>query len=128
VVSPDGVDFRKGGAAGKAVGVVLNVRDWIPVRDGASVQGSVVSTGPPTAVLLGYEMESGEPWALGASGSAVLQHGVELGLGHSQAVRNKAAWATGYWRPGGCAYVMCGAVAHFAMAPSWFCQPWNFLQ
>ena len=101
VVSPDEVDFKKGGAAGKAVGVDLNVRAWIPVRDGASVQGSIISTWPPTAVL-GHEMASGRPWTLGASGCAVLQHGVELGLGHGQAVRFKPAWAAGYWWVGPC--------------------------
>ena len=80
----------------------MNVRDWIPLMDGASVQGSVISTGPPTAVLLGHEMESGRPCALGASGCAVLQYGVELGLGHGQAVRFKPAWAAGYWWVGPC--------------------------
>jgi hypothetical protein len=91
MVSSYQVNFGKGGAAGKAVGVVLYVWDWIPVRDGPSVKGSVVSTGPPTAVLLWHEMEGGRPWALGASGSAVPQHGVELGLGNGQAVWCQAA-------------------------------------
>jgi len=40
-------------------------------------------------------MEGG-PWTLGASGSAVLQHGIELGLGDGQAVWCQAAWAAGY--------------------------------
>ena len=91
MVSSYQVNFGKGGAAGKAVGVVLYVWDWIPVRDGPSVKGSVVSTGPPTAVLLWHEMEGGRPWALGVSGSAVPQHGVELGLGNGQAVWCQAA-------------------------------------
>ena len=100
----------------------------MPVRDGASVQGLVVSTGPPTAVLLGHEMESGQPLALGTSGYTVLQHSIELGLGHGQAVRIKAAWVVGYWWAGRCTYVMCGAVLHLAMAPCRFCQLRKFLQ
>ena len=80
MVSSYQVNLGKGGAAGKVVGVVLYVWDWIPVRDGASVKGSVVSTGPPTAILR-HEIEGQRPWALDASCSAVLQHGVELGLG-----------------------------------------------
>ena len=97
VVRPYQVNFGKGGATGKAVGVVLYVWDRIPVWNGASVQGSVVSTGPLTAVLLGYEMEGGRPWAIGASGSAIPQHGVELSLGDGQTVwgRRRGRQATG---------------------------------
>jgi hypothetical protein len=72
LVSSEEVNFGKVGAAGKAVGVVLYMWDQIPVRDGVSVQSSVISTGPPTAVLLGHEMEGGRPWTLGVSGCAVL--------------------------------------------------------
>ena len=59
MVSSYQVNLGKGGAAAKAVGVVLYVWDWIPVRDGASVKGSVVSTGPPAAVLR-HELEGGD--------------------------------------------------------------------
>jgi hypothetical protein len=118
VVSPEEVNFGKGGSAGKTVGVVLYAWDWIPVRDGASVQGSIISTGLPTAVL-GHEMEGGRQWTLSVSGCAVLQHGVELGLSHGQSVRIKAEWAAGYRRAGCCTYVMCGAVALLTMAPGW---------
>jgi RecB family endonuclease NucS len=58
VIHPHKISFGKGGAAGKAVGVVLDMWDLVKVRDGASVQGSVISTRPPTA-LLGHEMEGG---------------------------------------------------------------------
>ena len=75
MVSLHEVNFGKGVAAGKAVGVVLYVWDWIPVGDGAILQGLVVSTGPPTTVLLEHEMEGRRAWALGASGCAILQHG-----------------------------------------------------
>jgi hypothetical protein len=74
------VNLRKGAVTGKAVGVVLYVLDWIPVRNGPRVKGSIVSTGPPTAVPFRHEMEGGRPRALGAFGCAVPQHGVELGL------------------------------------------------
>jgi len=73
-------------------------------------------------------MEGGRPWALGASGCAVLQHGVELGLGHGQAVRIKAARAAGYWRAGCCVDMMRGVVPHLAMAPSRFRQIRKILQ
>jgi len=79
MVSAYHVNLGKGGAAGKAAGVVLYVWHCIPVRNGASVKGSVVSAGPPTAVLR-HEMEGGRPWALGASGSSVSHRGVEPGL------------------------------------------------
>ena len=128
MVSSYQVDLRKGGAAGKSVGVVLDVWDWIPVRDGPSVTGSIVSTGPPTAVLLRHEMEGGRPRALGAFDGAVPQHGVELGLGDGQAVWCQAAWAAGYRWAGCCADVMRCVVLDFAMAPSWLGQPREFLQ
>jgi hypothetical protein len=59
MVSPHEVNFGKDGAAGKAVGVILYVWDWVPVRYSKGVECSVVSTGPPTAVLLGHETEGG---------------------------------------------------------------------
>jgi hypothetical protein len=74
------------------------VWDWVTVKNGASVPGSVLSTRPTTAILLGHEFEGGRTWTLGASGCTVPQHGVELCLDHGQEVRSKAAWAAGYWR------------------------------
>jgi hypothetical protein len=56
---PSRVPFRKVGATGKEVGVVLYVWDSVSVGDSASVQDSVISTGPPTAILLEHEMEGG---------------------------------------------------------------------
>jgi len=53
VVRPCKVNFGKCGAPRKAVGVFLHVWDCVPFRDGASVESSVVSTGFPTAVLVG---------------------------------------------------------------------------
>jgi hypothetical protein len=122
------VNFGKGGAVRKVVGLVLDVWDWVMVGVGASVQGSVISTRPPNPVLLGHEMESGRPWALGTSGCTVAQHSIALGLGHSQVIRSKAAWAAGYWWPWCCLNVVHGIVPHFMMDPSRFGQLQQFLQ
>ena len=59
VLSPHEVDFGKGDAASKAVGIVLYMRYWIPVWNGASVESSVVSAGSPAAVLF---------WVIGGGG------------------------------------------------------------
>ena len=128
MVSSYQASFGKGCAARKAVGVVLYVWDWVPVRDGASFKGSVVSTGPPAAVLLGHEIEGRRPWALGTSGSAVPQHGIKLGLGDSQAVWGQAAWMAGYRWARCCADVMRCIVPDLPMAPCWFCQSRELLQ
>ena len=57
-------------------------------------------------------MEGGRPWALGMSGCAVPQHGVEFSLGHGQAVQCKAA---GYWWTGRRVYMVYGVVPHLTM-------------
>jgi hypothetical protein len=59
LICPHEIHFRKVGVTGKEVGVVLCVWDWVSVGDSASVQGSVISTRHPTAILLEHEMESG---------------------------------------------------------------------
>jgi hypothetical protein len=56
VVSPDEVDLGKNGVAGRVLGVVMVVADGVAVWDGAGVQGTVVPTRPPTAVLR-HQME-----------------------------------------------------------------------
>ena len=106
----------------------MYVWNWVPVRNGASIECSVVATGSPTAVLLGHEMEGRRPQALGTLGCTVPQHGVEFGLGHGQAVWGKAAWTAGYRRAGCCPDVLCCVVTYSAMVPSWSCQPREFLQ
>jgi hypothetical protein len=88
------------------MGVVLYVWDSVSVRDCESDLGSVISIKSTAVVLLGHEMEGGRPWALGTSGSTVPQHGVEIGLGQSQAVRSKVTWASGNWRAGCCVDVV----------------------
>ena len=54
VVCPYEIDFGKGSTASKTVGIVLYVWHWIPVGNGASIKGTVVSTWSPNAVLLRY--------------------------------------------------------------------------
>jgi hypothetical protein len=77
-------------------GVVLDMLDWVTVGNDEGDQSFVVSSKPPVVILLGYEMESGQSWAFGASGLTVLQHSVEFGLSYGEAVWSKATWAAGY--------------------------------
>jgi hypothetical protein len=57
MICPHEIHFRKVGATGKVVGVVLYV--WDSVGDSASVKGFVISTWPSTAILLEHKMEGG---------------------------------------------------------------------
>jgi hypothetical protein len=66
-------NLGKVGAAGKAYGVVVYVWDWIFVRDVPRVKVSIVSTGPPTAVLLRHELLGGRPRAIGSFDGAFTQ-------------------------------------------------------
>ena len=50
------VDFAKDGATRKMMGIVMNVPNGITIGDSAGVEGSVISTRPPTAVFLGHEI------------------------------------------------------------------------
>jgi hypothetical protein len=59
VICTHDFDLGKDGTTRKVMGIILNVWKRIPVRDGSGVQGTVVSTRPPNAVLLGYEVEGG---------------------------------------------------------------------
>jgi hypothetical protein len=56
VICPYEIDFGKGSAASKTVGVVLYVWHWVPVRNGTSVESTIISAWSPTGVLLGYKM------------------------------------------------------------------------
>ena len=128
MVSSYQANLGEGGPAGKAVGVVLDVWYWIPVRDGTTVEGSLVSKGPPTVVLLCHEMEDVRPCAFGASGGAVPQHGDEHDLGDGHTVWCQAAWTAGY----GCAEYganeVCCVVPELAVGLCWLGQPREFLQ
>jgi len=101
---------------------------WIPVRDGVRFDGSVVSTGPPTLVLLWHEMEGGRPWAFGASGGDFPQHDVRHGLDDGHTVWCQVAWAAGYGWAGCCVNVLCCVVPNYAVVPCWLGQPREFLQ
>jgi len=59
MICPHEIHFRKVGATGKEVGVVLYVWNSVSAGDSASVKGSVTSARPPTAILLEHEMEGG---------------------------------------------------------------------
>jgi hypothetical protein len=56
LIGMDEVDCRKYRAACQVVGVVVNVPEWVAVRDGTSVEGPVVTTRAPTVFLLWDEM------------------------------------------------------------------------
>jgi hypothetical protein len=58
MISCHQVNFGKDGAARKVMGVILDVADGTTFGDTACVEGSVISTRPPTAVLFGYELKS----------------------------------------------------------------------
>jgi hypothetical protein len=118
VVGPNPIDFGDG-TARKVMGVILDVRDGVAVRNGAGVQSTVVSTRPPTVVFLGHEMECRRPWTLGTPSCSIPQHGVKLCLCHSQAVTGESAWAEGCWWAGCGAYVVCCVVPHLTVRPSW---------
>jgi hypothetical protein len=56
MICPHEINFRKVGAIGKEVAVVLYVWDSVSVGDIASVRGSVISTRSPAPILLEHEM------------------------------------------------------------------------
>jgi hypothetical protein len=103
----------------------MDMRDGVAVGNSAGVQGSVVTAGTPTVVLLGHDMECGGPRTFGAASCAILQHGVEFGLGNSEPVRCEATWSAGDW------WARCGpdvvdrVVAHFMLKTSGTCEGWE---
>jgi hypothetical protein len=70
------VDFGEDGTTEKLVGVVMDMPDGVAVGNGTGVEGSVIATGTPPVVLLGYDVERRRPGTLGAASRAVPQHGV----------------------------------------------------
>ena len=67
------VYFGKCGAAGKALGKIFYVWNCVIIRNGGSVECTVVATGSPNADLLGHEEECGRPRSRGAPGCSVPQ-------------------------------------------------------
>ena len=53
------INFRIDGATRKVMSVALYVWHWVSVGDFANVHGSLISTTPPTAVLLEHEIKGG---------------------------------------------------------------------
>jgi hypothetical protein len=86
------VRFGEDGATRKVVGKLLCVFNGVLVRDSVCVQGLLISTWPPTAALLGQDMEGWWPWSLVSTlCCAVSQHDIKLILKHHQVVRSKVA-------------------------------------
>jgi hypothetical protein len=77
------------------VGVILVMPDGVAVGNGTGVEGSVIATGTPPVVLLGYDVESRRPGTLGAASCAVPQHGVELRFGDSEPIQCQSPWSGG---------------------------------
>jgi hypothetical protein len=44
------------GTTKKLVGVVMDMPDWVALRKGTGVKGSVIAAGTPTVVLLGHDV------------------------------------------------------------------------
>ena len=113
--------FGKGGAAGEAVGVILYMWNWVPVRNGASVECSVVATGPSTDILLGNEMEGGDHGT--SARRAVPSRSMASNSALAMAKLSGARWR-GRQATGGPGVVrMWCVVSQPAMAPSWSGQP-----
>jgi hypothetical protein len=53
VVPLDEVDLAEDSATLQAVGQVLHVWEWVRVRGGDGVEATLVTTGPPGAILFG---------------------------------------------------------------------------
>jgi hypothetical protein len=64
---------------------------------GTGVECSVIATGTPPIVLLGYDVEHRRSGTLGAASCAILQHGVELGFGDSEPIWCQLLWLAGDW-------------------------------
>jgi hypothetical protein len=100
------------------MGVILDVADGITVGDSACIEGSVISTRPPTAAFLGHEVKSRWPWSLSTSCCSTSQHGVEFCLGESKGVGRNAAEAAGYRWAGCSPDVMCSVVLNLSVGPA----------
>jgi hypothetical protein len=66
VVSSNQVDFGEDGTTEKLVGVIMGMPDGVAFGNDTGVEGSVIATGTPPDVLLGYDVERRRP-TLGAA-------------------------------------------------------------
>jgi hypothetical protein len=87
VVSSHQVHFGEDGKTKKLVGVIIDMPDWVAVGNGTGVEGSVIATGTPLVVHLGYDVERRRPGTLGAASCSVPHHGAELCFGDREPIR-----------------------------------------
>jgi hypothetical protein len=57
IVSSHQVDFGEDRTTEKLVGVVMDMPDGVAVGNGTGVEGSLIATGTPPIVFLGYNVE-----------------------------------------------------------------------
>jgi hypothetical protein len=95
IVSSHQADFGEDGTTAKLVGVVMDMPDGVAVGNDTGVEGSIISTGPPPVVLLGYDVGRRRPGTLRAASCAILQHGVKLGFGDSEPIQCQSPWLAG---------------------------------
>jgi hypothetical protein len=100
--------------------------DAVAVGNGTGVEGSVIATGTPPVVLLGYNVERRRPGTLGAASCAVPQHGVELGFGDSETIWCQSPWSAGDQWARYSPDVVDSIMADFALAFGWVSEVWEF--
>jgi hypothetical protein len=119
VVSSHQVDFGEDGTSKKLVGVVTDMLDGVAVGNNTGVEDSVIATGTPPIVLLGYDVERRRLGTLGAASCAVPQHGVELDFGDSEPIWCHSPWSAGdqwvRYRP----HVVDSIMADFVLESGW---------
>jgi hypothetical protein len=90
MIATDQINLGEDAFPCQAGSKVLDVRDWVLVRRSDVVYLAVVSTGSPTAVRLGDDVERGGPRAVGAGDDAHGLHVVKIGLDCSEFVRRES--------------------------------------
>ena len=94
MIGPDEVNFGEDGTAGQCCGEILYVRYEVTVRDGTTIQCSVVSTRMPVSrCLLGDHVERRCPVAGGGLYDPQVQHMVKLLSSDTEAVGAQSSGA-----------------------------------
>jgi hypothetical protein len=118
-VSSHQVDFGDDGTTEKLVGIIMDMPEGVAVGNSTGVESSVIATGTPAVVLLGYDVERRRPGTLErravpfrnmasnsaltiASRSGASRHGRQVTVGPG-IVRMwwKVLWRTSRWTPAG---------------------------
>jgi hypothetical protein len=97
----------------------MDMSDEVAFGKGKGVESSVIATGTPPVVPLGYDVERRRPGTLGAASCAILQHGVELGFGDSEPIRCQSPWLAGDRWAGCSPDVVDSIMADFALDSGW---------